>query len=98
METQADYSMMESILYELRVLLLEVTEMDIDPNLVDLDEALLDGNLGMDSAEILTYVQEIEDRFGFEFDDDDLNPEVLSSLRSLTDFVLEAISSRSIAP
>ena len=87
MEIQSDDSQMERILYELRVLLLEVTEMDIDPNLVDLDEALLDGNLGMDSAEILTYVQEIEDRFGFEFDDDDLNPEVLSSLRSLAEFV-----------
>ena len=87
MEIQSDDSRMERLLYELRVLLLEVTEMDIDPGLVDLDEALLDGNLGMDSAEILTYVQEIEDRFGFEFDDDDLNPEVLSSLRSLAEFV-----------
>ncbi|MYC71206.1 MAG: hypothetical protein F4X17_10915 [Gemmatimonadetes bacterium] len=92
MAIQSDNSQMESILYELRVLLLEVTEMDIDPDLVDLDEALLDGNLGMDSAEILTYVQEIEERFGFEFDDDDLNPEVLSSLRSLTEFVSRAIS------
>ena len=92
MAIQSDDSQMESILYELRVLLLEVTEMDIDPDLVDLDEALLDGNLGMDSAEILTYVQEIEERFGFEFDDDDLNPEVLSSLRSLTEFVSRAIS------
>ena len=78
---------MERLLYELRVLLLEVTEVDIDPNLIDLDEALLDGNLGMDSVEILTYVQEIEERFGFEFDDDDLNPEVLSSLRSLAEFI-----------
>ena len=87
MEIRANNSKMERILYELRVLLLEVTEVDIDPNLIDLDEALLDGNLGMDSAEILAYVQEIEERFGFEFDDDDLNPEVLSSLRSLAEFV-----------
>lgn len=87
MEIQSDDSRMERILYELRLLLLEVMEVDIDPNLVDLDETLLDGNLGMDSAEILIYVQEIEERFGFEFDDDDLNPEVLSSLRSLADFV-----------
>ena len=87
MAIQSDDSQMERILYELRVLLLEVTEVDIDPNLINLDEALLDGNLGMDSAEILTYVQEIEERFGFEFDDDDLNPEELSSLRSLAEFV-----------
>lgn len=87
MEIRANNSKMERILDELRVLLLEVTEVDIDPNLIDLDEVLLDGNLGMDSAEILTYVQEIEERFGFEFDDDDLNPEVLSSLRSLAEFV-----------
>ena len=87
MESQSGDSRMERLLYELRVLLLEVTEVDIDPNLIDLDEALLDGNLGMDSVEILTYVQEIEERFGFEFDDDDLNPEVLSSLRSLAEFV-----------
>ena len=87
MEIKSDDSRMERLMYELRVLLLEVIEVDIEPDLVDLDEALLDGNLGMDSAEILTYVQEIEDRFGFEFDDDDLNPEVLSSLRSLAEFV-----------
>ena len=87
MEIQFDDGHMERILYELRVLLLEVTEVDIDPHLIALDEALLDGNLGIDSAEILTYVQEIEERFGFEFDDDDLNPEVLSSLRSLAEFV-----------
>ena len=87
MESQSGESRMERLLYELRVLLLEVTEVDIDPNLIDLDEALLDGNLGMDSVEILTYVQEIEERFGFEFDDDDLNPEVLSSLRSLAEFI-----------
>lgn len=87
MEIQSDDGQMERILYELRVLLLEVTEVDIDPHLIALDEALLDGNLGIDSAEILTYVQEIEERFGFEFDDDDLNPEVLSSLRSLAEFV-----------
>lgn len=87
MESQSGDSRMERLLYELRVLLLEVTEVDIDPNLIDLDEALLDGNLGMDSVEILTYVQEIEERFGFEFDDDDLNPEVLSSLRSLAEFI-----------
>ena len=87
MDSQSGDSRMERLLYELQVLLLEVTEVDIDPNLIDLDEALLDGNLGMDSVEILTYVQEIEERFGFEFDDDDLNPEVLSSLRSLAEFV-----------
>lgn len=87
MESQSGDSRMERLLCELRVLLLEVTEVDIDPNLIDLDEALLDGNLGMDSVEILTYVQEIEERFGFEFDDDDLNPEVLSSLRSLAEFI-----------
>ncbi len=87
MESQSGDSRMERLLYELQVLLLEVTEVDIDPNLIDLDEALLDGNLGMDSVEILTYVQEIEERFGFEFDDDDLNPEVLSSLRALAEFV-----------
>lgn len=87
MEIQSDDSRMERLLYELRVLLLEMIEVDIEPDLVDLDEALLDGNLGMDSAEILTYVQEIEERFGFEFDDDDLNPEVLSGLRSLAEFV-----------
>jgi len=80
---------MERLLYELRMLLLEVMEVDTDPNLVDLDEALLDGNLGMDSAEILTYVQEIEEHFGFEFDDDDINPEVLSSVRSLAEFVAD---------
>ena len=93
MEIQSDDSRMERLLYGLRVLLLEVIEVDIEPDLVDLDEALLDGNLGMDSAEILTYVQEIEERFGFEFDDDDLNPEVLSSLRSLAEFVSRQASS-----
>ena len=43
--------------------------------------------MGIDSIATLEIIMALEDEFGFEVDDDDLNAELVASIASMTDYV-----------
>lgn len=74
---------------------------DLDVNLKkdDIDEnvSLFEGGLGLDSIVIVELISLIEEKFGIEFSDLELNPEYFSSLKILAEFVSQKLASRETA-
>ena len=71
---------------------------DLDVNLkkeeIDENASLFEGGLGLDSIVIVELISLIEEKFGIEFSDLELNPEYFSSLRVLAEFVWQKLTSR----
>ena len=60
-------------------------------NFGEMDIKNCDGDLieaGFDSMNIINYILMIEERFGFEFDDDDLVLDNFRSIKKIADYVL----------
>ena len=51
------------------------------------DAPLFEGGLGLDSVAIMEFITLIEENFGFQFEEDELNLKPFNNIRSLTDFV-----------
>jgi acyl carrier protein len=72
--------------------------LDVNANLADLheDTNLLDGDsFHLDSIAIMGLIALIEERFNFQFGEDELNLEPFQSLKTLADFVSSKIASDS---
>lgn len=59
---------------------LALTEVSVDKNLVD--------ELGMDSKDMLRFILGIEENFNIEFEDEELDIEVLSDLSKVAEIVI----------
>lgn len=57
----------------------------LDEDEVTEDDILTD--IGIDSLKIVEVIMEIEDHFNITFDDSDLNPEALTTVKSVIDLV-----------
>jgi acyl carrier protein len=69
------------VLNELKRIIAEDLDVNLKFDEIDDKVPLLSGGLHLDSIVIVELISLIEDRFGFEFDDSDLN---LESFRNLT--------------
>lgn len=71
---------------------------DLDINLkkdeIDENASLFEGGLGLDSIVIVELIGLIEEKFGIEFSDLDLNPESFSNLKVLAEFVSGKLASQ----
>jgi acyl carrier protein len=64
-------------------------QLDVNIALEDIgdEQPLFEGGLGLDSVAVMEFITLIEENFGFEFAEDELNLKPFGNLRSLTDFV-----------
>ena len=64
---------------------------DLDVNVsldsIQEDASLLEGGIGLDSVAIMEFVSIIEEKFNFEFSDDELGSEPFQSLATLSEFI-----------
>ena len=82
-----------SIETRIKRLIVEVLDLEIDPDLIDDDEALFGGGMGMDSQATLEIVVGIEDEFGIEVSDEDLRVDMFDSVRVLAQYVKDKLES-----
>jgi len=59
------------------------------------DRPLLQGGLGLDSVAVMGLITLIEENFGFEFADDELNLKPFQNLRTLAEFVAAKLQAKS---
>lgn len=64
----------------------QALELDVDPDEID-DESLFGAGLGADSITSLKIVFALEEEFGFEIDDEDLQVELFNSVRTLSQYI-----------
>ena len=66
-----------------------VGELDINASRDTLqdDVSLLENGVGLDSVSVMEFISIIEEKFGFEFSDDELSMEPFESLKTLSDFI-----------
>ena len=67
----------------------QALELDIAPDEIDDDEPLFGEGLGADSIASLKIVFALEEEFGFEVDDEDLQVELFNSVRTLSQYIAE---------
>jgi acyl carrier protein len=73
----------ENTIEQLKQLVAGKLDVNLKYEEIDLDAPLLDEGLGLDSLAIVELITLIEDEFGFQFGEGDLNMEAFASLRSL---------------
>lgn len=66
-----------------------VSELDINASRDTLqdDVSLLENGVGLDSVSVMEFISIIEEKFGFEFSDDELSMEPFESLKTLSEFI-----------
>ncbi len=69
-------------------------DLDVNIELEDIGDeiSLLDKGLALDSVVIVELIALLENRFGFHFDDEDMNPDLFESLSALSEFVAKKIA------
>jgi len=76
---------------------IQALELDIDPDEIDDDEPLFGEGLGVDSIASLKIVFALEEEFGFEVDDEDLQVELFDSVHTLARYIEEKLAAESPA-
>lgn len=71
--------------------LVQALGLDVNPDEIDDNEALFGEGLGADSIASLEIVFALEEEFGFEVDDEDLQVELFDSVRTLSQYIAEKL-------
>ena len=71
--------------------LVQALGLDINPDEIDDNEPLFGEGLGADSIASLEIVFALEEEFGFEVDDEDLQVELFDSVRTLSQYIAEKL-------
>lgn len=68
-----------------------VSDLDINADRTTLTDniSLLENGVGLDSVSVMEFISIIEEKFGFEFSDDELSLEPFESLNSLSEFIAQ---------
>jgi acyl carrier protein len=79
--------MSESVTNQLKTIVAQ--ELDVNLKIEEIDEeaSLFEDGLGFDSIATVEFISLIEQHFGLEFSDGELNPELFANLKVLADFI-----------
>lgn len=75
--------MSESSVNQLKKLIAEDLDVNLKADEIDENAPLFEDGLGLDSIAVVELISLIEQKFGFQFVDSELNPECFSSLKVL---------------
>lgn len=87
--------MIESIIQDLKQIMVEELDVNLKKEEIDENTALLDGDLGVDSIAIVELISSAEDKFNIEFSDSDLVPENFATLTILANLIEQKITVKS---
>lgn len=81
--------MIEDVIDQLKDIIAEQLDVNISRQDIDADAPMFEGGLGLDSIAIVELITAVEETFGFQFGNDELNMQPFHSLRTLAAFIRE---------
>ncbi len=87
---------MNDITQQLKKIITTDLDVNVDETSLVGDIGLLEGGIGLDSIAVMELISIIEQTFGFEFSDDDLNMDAFQTLTTLSEFVTQKVSALKI--
>lgn len=78
---------MSEITERLKDIIANDLDVNADRESIQDDVSLLEGGIGLDSVAVMEFISIIEEKFGFQFSDDELSMEPFQSLTTLSEFV-----------
>lgn len=79
---------------EIKEIAIEVLELDVQPQDLDATEEGFLENFGFGSVDALELLLHVERKYDIEISDEDLNAELLKSIRSLAEYVIGYMNSK----
>ena len=90
--------MAEAIVRQLRQIIAEELDVNLDLEGIDETAPLFEGGIGLDSVAVMDLILLIEGHFGFEFSESELDVEVFKNLTVLADFVSTKVDLSGVSP
>ncbi len=78
---------METILEQLKTIIADQLDANIKRAEITPEVSLLEDGLGLDSIMLVELVSLVEENFGFQFEEDELDLNILSNLQTLANFI-----------
>ena len=78
---------MDIIIEQLKTIIAERLDTNIKREEITPDVSLLEDGLGLDSIMVVELVGLVEENFGFQFEEDELDLKIMTNLRTLATFV-----------
>lgn len=78
---------MNEITERLKHIIANDLDVNVSEDSIQEDDSLLEGGVGLDSVAVMEFISIIEEKFDFEFSDDELSMEPFQSLNTLGAFV-----------
>lgn len=78
----------ETLGEKIRQLVVSKFDLDIEPRDISAQQSLIELGVGVDSVSTLEFIMELEEEFGISIDESEVNPEVLETVDSLSEFIL----------
>lgn len=79
--------MSETVTNKLKTIVAEELDVNLKVEEIDENASLFEDGLGLDSIATVEFISLIEQNFGIEFSDGELNPELFANLKVLADFI-----------
>lgn len=77
----------QHVIRQLKSILVKDLELNLKEEDIPDDVSLMEGGLALDSVVIAELIGQIEDQFGFRFDDDNLRENLFNNLTTLAELV-----------
>ncbi len=77
----------QDVIRQLKSILVKDLELNLKEEDIPDDVSLMEGGLALDSVVIAELIGQIEDQFGFRFDDDNLRENLFNNLTTLAELV-----------
>ena len=90
--------MVADVIEQLKQIIAEELDVNLDPQEIDENAPLFEEGIGLDSIAIMDFILLIEERFGFEFADTDLNVGLFGSLATLAGFISAKVNTGGAGP
>lgn len=91
MQTEATISR-EEVKIKLKDIIVHDLDANIEASQVLDDISLYENGVGLDSIAIVNLIVMLEKKFGFTFEEDELNADMFSSVNNLVDFIYKKIN------
>ena len=73
---------------KIRRLVIGKFNLDIEPRDISAEQSLIELGVGVDSVSTLEFIMELEEEFGVSIDESEVDPGILETVDSLSEFVM----------
>ncbi len=73
---------------KIKQLVISKFNLDIEPRDISAEQSLIELGVGVDSVSTLEFIMELEEELGVSIDESEVNPGVLETVESLSEFIM----------